>query len=284
MATATTRNGPTLRRSRRIWQRNENPAGGILLRLPPELREMIYTLLFSDGHLDILRVSRIINTEAQLVLYQAGVLRQMAGLHNHDSYRVSGIKSSIQNFELQYTLYSRLAHRSSGKNCSSAVGEMQMHWRTSYWNCRPASDFVDSHICRNQMVIKLDFGPRSSSAFLIEVESWIEMLLERARGLIGFKFLVVEATRTPRSWTMADRTRIGALVNSILEPELGPARGDDIGRIEYRPWSVVACQQHTIQLVPSRHDFQHGRLPPYKWFQLESERKAEEEEEEEEEE
>ena len=72
---------------------------------------------------------------------------------------------------------------------------------------------------------------------------------------------------------MADRTRVGLLVNSLLEPKLGPASGDDIERIEYRPWSVVASQPHTIQLVSPPSDISH-RGVPYQRFQIDSEREA----------
>ena len=285
MAPAKNRAGPTLRRSRRIWQQNENSPGAILLRLPPEIREMIYTILFSCGHLDILRVSRMINAEAQLVFYQAGVSRQIAGLnqrHINDCYRALDQNSLIQNFELQCNLYSRIAHGSSERILSSFMRSMQTQRSTSPLNFRPASEFGSPDVCRNQMLIKLDFGPPSSSTSSSEFDQWIRRLLARARSFIGFKVLVIETTRTPRSWTLDDRTRLGAIVNSMLEPGLGPARGNDIGHIEYRPWSVVACQQHTIisdvhtiQPVPSPPQPSHKRVP-YKRFEIHSEREVEE--------
>ena len=75
---------------------------------------------------------------------------------------------------------------------------------------------------------------------------------------------------------MADKTRIGLLVNSLLEPKLGPASGDDIERIEYRPWSVVASQPHTIKSVPPPSDVSHRRVPCQR-FQIDSEREADDE-------
>ena len=277
--------GPTLRRSRRIWQRDENPAGAILLRLPPEIREMIYAILISVGDLSILRVSRMINAEAQLVFYQAGVSRQIAGLNQppiNSWYRALDQDSLIQNFELQCNLYSRIAHGSSERVLASLIRAMQTQRRTSTLDFRPASEFGSPDVCRNHMLIKLDFGPRFSSISSTEVEQSIRRLLAGARSFVGFKILVVEATPTPRSWTMADRTRIGALVNSILEPKLGPASGDNIERIEYRPWSVVACQQHTIK--PQVHVIRpflstihvsHKQVP-YKRFHINAEREEEE--------
>ena len=275
----------TLRRSRRIWQRNEKPAGAILLRLPPEIREMIYAILFSGGHLDILRVSRMINAEAQIVFYQAGVSRQIAGLnhiHINSCDRALDQNPLIQNFELQCNLYSRIAHGSSESIPASSIRTMQTQRKTSRLDFRAAFEFGSPDVCRNYMLIKLDFGPLSSPTSSTEAEQWIRRLLEEGRSFIGFKVLVVEATRTPRSWTLDDRTRLGAIVNSILEPELGPAKGNDIGRIEYRPWSVVACQKHTIipdvhivQPVPSPIHLSHKRVP-YKRFEIHSEREAEE--------
>ena len=125
------------------------------------------------------------------------------------------------------------------------------------------------------MVIKLDFGPPSSLASPADAEKWIRRFLDPAQSFRGFKILVIEATRTPSFWTMADKTSIGLLVNSILEPELGPASGDDIGRIEYRPWSVVAGQRHTIESLSWLSDVLLRPIP-YRRFEIESEREAEE--------
>ena len=285
MALANNRVGPTLRRSRRIWQRNENSPGAILLRLPPEIREMIYAILFSGGHLDILRVSRMINAEAQLAFYQAGVSRQIAGLNQHhinECYRALDQNSLIQNYELHCNLYSRIAHGSSESIPASSIRTMQTQRRAAPLDFRPASEFGSPNVCRNHMLIKLDFDPHSCSTSSTEIGQWIRRLLEGARSFIGFKVLVIEATRTPRSWTLDDRTRLGAIVNSILEPDLGPAKGTDIRRIEYRPWSVVACQQHTI--IPDVHTIQPVPSPihpsnkrvPYKRFEIDSEREEEE--------
>ena len=284
MAPATNRAGPTLRRSRRIWQRNEDSPGAILLRLPPEIREMVYSVLCSCGHLDIFRVSRMINAEAQLVFYQAAVSRQIAGLNQRQINDWEGAldqDSLIQNFELQCNLYSRIAHGSSENILSTASRTMQTQRSNGPLNFRPASDFGSSDVCRTQMLIKLDFGPPSSLTSSSEFEQWIRRLLSGARSFVGFKVLVVQATRIPRSWTMDDRTRLGAIVNSVLEPALGPAKGNDIGHIEYRPWSVVACQQHTIisdvhtiRPILSPPQPSHKRVP-YKRFEIHSEREEE---------
>ncbi|KAM0805815.1 hypothetical protein BDR22DRAFT_906431, partial [Usnea florida] len=267
----------TLRRSRRIWQRNERPAGAILLRLPPEIREMIYAILFSGGHLDIIRVSRMINAEAQLVFYQAAIARQSAGF-NHKSINRSynrGPTLQIQNFELQCNMDSRL-EPPPGVMMSNVEPTMQTsRARHSSMSFRCASRFGEHDVCRTQMVIKLDFGPPSSLAPPADAEKWVRELLQPARIFRGFKVLVIEATRTPSFWTMADKTSIGLLVNSVLEPELGPASGDDIGRIEYRPWSVVASQRHTIESLSWLSD-SLLRLIPHKRFEIDSEREAEE--------
>lgn len=282
MAPLTNRVGPTPRRSRRIWQRNGIPspttAGGILLRLPRELRDMIYALLISGGDLSILRVSRMINAEAQFAFYQAAIARQSAGFNHisiNRSYR--GSTSQIQNFELQCNLDSRLepppgTFMSFVRPCLQTARK-----KRSPMSFRPAWYFGDENVCRSEMLMKLDFGPPSSLASATEAEQWIQELLQPARAFIGFKVLVIEATSAPSFWTMAEKTRIGLLVNSILEPKLGPASGDDIERIEYRPWNVVARQPHTIQPVPPPSDVSHRRLPPYKWFEIDSERETEEE-------
>ena len=276
MGPAKNRAGTTLRRSRRIWQRNENAPGAILLRLPPEIREMVYTILFSCGHLDILRVSRMINAEAQLVFYQAAIARQSAGFNHitiNNSYR--GPTSQIQNFELQCNLDSRLQPPPGVP--MSFVGPCMQTSRAKHSSIsfRKAWRFGDDDVCRNEMVIKLDFGPPSSLASPADAEQWIQELFQPAQSFRGFKVLVIETTRTPSLWTMADKTSIGLLVNSILEPELGPASGDDVGPIEYRPWSVVAGQRHTIESLSWLSDVLLRPIP-YKRFEIHHEREWEE--------
>ena len=280
MAPAIKRVVATARRSLRLWRRNGIPpastAGGILLQLPREIRDMIYALLISVGDLSILRVSRMINAEAHFSFYQAAIARQSAGFNHvliNDSYRRRTWQ--IQNFELQCNLDSRL-EPPPGVPMSIVGPTMQTaRKRDSSMSFRHASYFGDYDVCRNQMFIKLDFGPPSSLAPPADAVKWIRELLQPARIFRGFKVLVIEATRTPSFWTMADKTSIGLLVNSVLEPELGPASGDDIGRIEYRPWSVVASQRHTIESLSWLSD---SLLRPilHKRFEIDSEREAEE--------
>ena len=74
---------------------------------------------------------------------------------------------------------------------------------------------------------------------------------------------------------MADKMSIGLLINIILEPELGPASGDAVGPIEYRPWSVVAVQRHTIESLSASSDVLLRPIT-YKRFEIDREREWEE--------
>ena len=177
-------------------------AGGILLKLPPEIRDMIYALLFSAGDLSLLRTCRGINTEVQSMFYRAGILRQEAGYSAVNRLYDTSSQLLAQNFELRCNL------------------DYYVEFTTiePVLNFRPASYFVHRGIYRNKLLIKLNFGIVSS---LSEIKSNITKVLERPKSFVGFRVLVVELM--PRLRIYADEGRIRLFVKNILEPILGPA-------------------------------------------------------------
>ena len=211
-------------------------AGGILLKLPPEIRDMIYALLFSAGDLSLLRTCRGINTEAQSTFYRAGIFRQEAGYYAVNRLFDTSSQLLAQNFELRCNL------------------DCYIHSTTikPVLNFRPASYFVHRGIYRNKLLIKLNFGILIS---LSGIKSSITKVLKRRKSFVGFRVLVVELM--PRLMIYADEGRIRLFVKKLLEPILGPAvehNGDNGPYIKFRPWSAVGRQHHILEPVSITYD------------------------------
>ena len=222
---------------------------GTLLKLPPELRDIIYAFLFSAGDLSILRVCRGLNTEAQSILYRAGVFRQDVAYYLDYRFHDTLSEFLVQNFELRCNLSTRLQARSIffGNARTSTVAS--------------ASHYAHGNICRGQILLKLIFGASSS---LSMVEDEITNFLAGPEDLIGFQHLVVHfsinkaSDQGPGVWGTANKNRVTQLVKYILEPTLGPAHqhydGNDCLCLGFRPWRFVKHRYQRLEPLWTPYD------------------------------
>lgn len=224
-------------------------ARSTLLKLPPELRDIIYAFLFSAGDLSLLRVCRELNTEAQSMLYRAGIFRQDVAYCLDYRFRDTSSELLVQNIELRCNLDTRLQAR------NIFFGNA----RTSTF--APASHYARGNICRGRILLKLMFGARSS---LSVVEDEITKILAGPEELIGFQDLVVnfsinKAKNHGRGvWGTANKNRVTQLVKYILEPTLGPAveyyDRNDCRCLGFRPWSFVKHRYQRLEPLWTPYD------------------------------
>ncbi len=212
------------------------------LKLPPEIRNMIYSSILSTGQLSILRTCREVNMEAQSMIYREGVCRRNAG--NTPTYYNPSSRPKIQNFEVRCDIDSHGSHPTTMQTSRGI-------WPSTYWTFRPASSFGRADVRRNQMTIELDFGAGSSPS---EDIGFILRLLDRPESFVGFRVLVVRFLNMPSRWSTADKGAIGSAVKNILEPSLGTAvdyegNGNHGRCIVFHPWSNAGYQSHTLEPV-----------------------------------
>lgn len=220
---------------------------------------MIYAVLVSAGDLSILRTCREVNSEVQSRFYREAICRKEAGYcvkdhsYNDDSYydhsyydhRYYNPSPSLQaqNFELRCNLDSSF-DRSNART-------MQTSRESNPFTFRRVSSFGRGDIRRKQLIIKLKFGAKTS---LSQAEAMMVRLFDKPEIFVGFQLLVVKLLSMPKDWNIADKTRIGLVVRSILEPALGAAvhhegKEDDGECIEFHPWSLVGNQSHRLKPV-----------------------------------
>lgn len=76
-----------------------------LLRLPPELRSMIYCPLITSGNIEFLRASKALNEEAMECLYSHGILRIPPIIDSHVERRIaSAMGKKIQDMRIDLIL------------------------------------------------------------------------------------------------------------------------------------------------------------------------------------
>ena len=219
------------------------PTFHFFLKLPRELRDMIYTILISTGHLSILQTCREVNLEAQSMFYRAAICRQYAGYWRYWEHRLSIVQELlVQNFELHCILDS-----SDDRSTLRAI-------QTSREKPVPfqhASKFGRSDVRRNQMIIELKFGAKSS---VLDAEYTLVQYFDRPESFVGFRLLVVKFLPMPEEWQSTSRNRIRQVVKNILEPELGSAveteeEGYDGCHMEFHPWDLAGRQSYRLESV-----------------------------------
>ncbi|CAF9920505.1 hypothetical protein IMSHALPRED_004942 [Imshaugia aleurites] len=230
------------RRSRKVSQ-PKIPTFHCFLKLPRELRDMIYTILISTGHLSILQTCREVNLEAQSMFYRAAIRRQGAGYAEWDGgfYNIFS-KLLVQNFELHCNLDS---HYVGATRCAMQTS------RGNHVDFQHASDFGRSNVRRNRMIIELKFGDDDS---LRDAEHALVQYFDRPESFVGFRLLVVKFLPMPEEWPSTSRHRIRQMVKDILEPGLGSAvqteeEGYDGYHMEFHPWDHAGRQSYRLESV-----------------------------------
>ena len=209
---------------------------GTLTSIPLELREAIYRLLFSEGHLSILRVSKYINAEATAVLYKIRPCCMFVGYPQRGrprGFRRRPIASGfpIQNFEIKVNFLNVI-------ECDEG-----------HYSLIPPADFEpirvfgDPNVCRQSMVLILDHNlPRSARW----VRQYLKMLFEESRHVLGFqRLLLVFLSAGPNQNLIMKRINVQGIATELLDPKLGPSVCFDTERglcVEYRPWDSISRQ------------------------------------------
>ena len=210
----------------------------------------------------MLHVCKEINMEAQSILYQAGIFRKEIGYRTVYRFHHTSLSPLAQNFELRCNLDSGLRARPPVYRPSNYTFDVMF---------APASYYDRGDICRKQMLMKLDFGPKHH---LSKPRDEIIMLLAEPERFVGFQSLVVtfmlKGAENPRAelWTTADEIMIRQMVKDILEPTLGPAseyEEDYYQCVEFRPWSFAKHQHRQQESLWTTRDAL-GRQRLYKRF------------------
>ena len=219
-----------------------NALGGTLSSIPLELREAIYRLLFSEGHLSILQVSKYITAEATAVLYRTRPCRMCVGYPPCDppcgrpeDFRRRPVASCfpIQNFEIHV-------------NFANIIGP-----RNDQYLLTPAPYFEgigvfgDPNVRRQSMVLLFDHYLywRNSATWAREN---LEMLFEEWRHVLGFqRLLLLFLSAGPGESLRMKRINVQGIATGLLDSKLGPSVCFDTERglcVGYKPWDFVSRQ------------------------------------------
>ena len=197
-----------------IMNQETHALGGTLSSIPLELRDAIYRLVLSDGHLSILQVSKFINAEATAALYKTRPCRMYVGYPRRGrpkDYRRRPTASCfpIQKFELQVKFSNVIGH-SDG---------LQFLFLPAYFE--PISVFGDPNVCRQSMFLLLDHNLPISK---LEVREYLTMLFEESRHVLGFKSLVLLFFTAGRDERLRmKRIDVQGIARDLLDPKLGPS-------------------------------------------------------------
>ena len=210
--------------------------GGTLSSIPLELREAIYRLLFSEGHLSILQVSKYITAEATTVLHKTRPCCMYIGYprlgHPQDFRRRSTASCfPIQNFEIRVNFLNVIGH---------AYG---LYYLFPPADFEPISVFGDPNVCRQSMVLLLDHNlPKSA----LRVREYLRMLFKESRHVLGFqRLLLVFLSAGPDEKLLMKRINVQGIATELLDPKLGPSVCFDTKRglcVGYKPWDFVSRQ------------------------------------------
>lgn len=138
-----------------------------LLRLPRELRDIIYRDAIAAGNLEILRTNKAVHGEASELLSQHAVFRMSFGFTTSKPVDLPrGAEGSIQRVECQLNM------------CSSAF----------YYDHDIITRFAGKDVIRESCVVTLDYGKDAMAA--PASYRYIKLFSQLAR-LSGFKDLVV---------------------------------------------------------------------------------------------
>ena len=226
--------------------------GGTLSSIPLELREAIYRLLFSEGHVSILQISKYINVEATAVLHKTKPCRMSIGyppFGRPEDFRRRPVASCfpIQNFEIKVEL-SNVIGRGYGVDYLFTPADFD-----------PISVFGDPNICRQSMVLFLDHYLHNS---VMRARKYFKMLFGDCRHVLGFqRLLLVFISYGPDETLIMKRNNVQGIATELLDPKLGPSVCFDTERglcVEYKPWDFISRQCRVNQEY--WHGIQYARF------------------------
>ena len=213
-----------------------NALGGTLSSIPLELREAIYRLLFSEGHLCILQVSKYINAEATAVLYKIRPCWMSVGYPQSSRPKDLGPRPvascfPIQSFAIEVN-FTKLIGRSNGQ---------YLLFPAAYFE--PISVFGDPYVCRQSMVLVLDRYMHNSA---MRAREYLKMLFEECRHVLGFRhLLLVFLSAGPDESSRMKRMNVQGIARDMMDPKLGPSVCFDIEQglcVGYKPWDYISRQ------------------------------------------
>ena len=219
-----------------IKNQETNALGGTLSSIPLELREAIYRLLFSEGHLSILQVSKYINAEATAVLYKTRPCYISVGYPQSSrpkDLRPRPVASCfpIQNFEIDVN-FAKVIGRSNGQ---------YILFPPAYFE--PISVFGDPNVCRQSVVLILDRYLHDSAT---RAREYLKMLFEECRHVLGFqRLLLVFLSAGPDDSLRMKRINVQGIARDMLDPKLGPSVCFDTEEglcVGYKPWDSISRQ------------------------------------------
>ena len=237
-----------------VKDKEASTPGGTLIRLPLELRDMIYRLVLPDGHLDILLVSNFINAEATAMLYKVRTCVMEIGWrisgNTHDHRSRPGIFGElVQNYELRMNI---------------DLGYQFSYLKSHKYDFKPLMSFGDANICRKSMVIKLDL---TKAQLKINFKRVVDVVFKQLWCLVGFEIVVIKILGDIPENKNTPWTHIKKKVREILDSELGPAvcSDEEAQCIEYQPWKFFS---HRCRLFPeswasdsgTQRRYQHTRF------------------------